>query len=515
MTKRIPLNKNKKSNGTDNVLPIEQSAQIIEEDISMQMRSSYLNYAMSVITDRALPDVRDGLKPVHRRILYAMHGMGLSSTAKTRKSAAVTGEVLGKYHPHGNIAVYDAMVKLAQDFGTRYPLVIGQGNFGSIDGDSPAAERYTEAKLSKLAESMLQDIHKKTVLFQPNYENIHEEPTVLPAVVPHLLVNGAFGIAVAMATSIPPHNLTEVCNGALHLLENPDASVSDLMKHIKAPDFPLGGLVYDVKAIKSAYTTGRGSVVMRGEVTIEDEKKNTHIIITSIPYNVNKATLIQSIGELVQEKKIDGIKDLRDESTKDIRIVIEVKSSHEPQRILHLLYKHTSLESKFNFNMVGLIEGTPRTLTLPLILTTYLNHRRGVVEKRIAFDLAEAKAREHIVSGLKKALDHIDAIITLIRGSKDVDTARAELIKKYKFSDLQTQAILDMKLQRLAGLERKKIEEELKTLHESISKFEDILKNKKKIDAEVGNEIVLLRDAFGDARRTTIVHTAPGAVSEE
>ena len=508
-----------KKKGAADVPPEERTVdnydRIVDEDISTQMRSSYLDYAMSVITSRALPDVRDGMKPVHRRILFAMHGMGLTAGAKTRKSATVVGEVLGKYHPHGDMAVYDAMTKLVQAFGTRYPLVIGQGNFGSIDGDSPAAARYTEAKLSKLAEEMLRDIHKETVPFRPNYENTLQEPTVLPAIPPNLLLNGTLGIAVGMASNIPPHNLTEVCDAAVHLIENEDATTSDLLQFIKGPDFPMGAVAHDTKAIATAYATGRGGVIVRGEIEIVEEKGKTQLIITSIPFRVNKAELIGKIGELVQEKKIEGIKDLRDESTDDIRIVMELKNSGEPHRIKNTLYKLTPLEETFHYNMVGLIDGVPQTLTLKDILHTYIKHRREVVEKRTKFDLARAQEREHILSGLKKALDHIDEIITLIRASKDVNAAREALMKKFKFSEIQANAILEMRLQKLAGLERKKVEEELKEVLATIAELEAILKSKKKIDGEVKKDIEEVKAKFGDERRTKIIKNAPGVIADE
>ena len=386
----------------------ERKGIVIEEDISKRVSSAYLDYAMSVITSRALPDVRDGLKPVHRRVLFAMHGMGLNSSAKTRKAAAVVGDVLGKYHPHGNIPVYESMVRLAQDFKTRYPLIIGQGNFGSIDGDSPAAERYTEAKLAKISDEMLKDINKNTVTWRPNYENTRMEPEVLPSMTPNLLLNGGSGIAVGMATNIPPHNLAEVCEAALHLIDNEEATNSDLLKFIKGPDFPTGAIVYDKKAIAHAYSTGRGGVVVRGEIEVETSGKNNSIVISSIPYAVNKSDLLMKIGGLVQEKKMEGIRSLRDESADDIRVVLDLKSSANPQKIIHSLYKHTQMQSSFNYNMVVLVNGVPKTLSVRSILSEYVNHRRVVITRRTEFDLGKAKEREHILLGLKKALDHID-----------------------------------------------------------------------------------------------------------
>ncbi len=488
---------------------------IVDADISEQMRTAYLDYAMSVITSRALPDMRDGLKPVARRILYAMHGMGLSSGAKTRKSAAVVGEVLGKYHPHGNMAVYDTMVKLAQTFSTRYPLVIGQGNFGSIDGDLPAAERYTEAKLSKLSEEMLRDIDKETIDWTQNYENTRKEPTVLPAVPPNLLLNGTFGIAVGMATNIPPHNLGEVCDAIMYSIENNGATNEDLLKFVKGPDFPLGGIAYDKKAIKKAYETGRGGVVVRGEVEVVENDKTTSIVISSIPFRVNKAELISKIGMLVRDKKIEGVKDLRDESADDIRIVIDLKNSTQPLKIQNVLYKHTQVEETFHYNMVALLDGAPQTLSLSQIIDSYINHRREVIERRTRFELKRAKEREHILSGLKKALDHIDEIITLIKKAKDVSDAKASLIKKYKFSDIQADAILEMKLSKLAGLERKKVENELKEVKDLIKSLESILADRKKIDQIIKEDLEEMRDKYSDKRRTKIVATGIGSMEDE
>ena len=435
---------------------------VIPQSISKEMRSSYLDYAMSVITSRALPDVRDGLKPVHRRILFAMNEMHLTASAKTRKSATVVGEVLGSYHPHGDSSVYDAMVKLAQDFATRYPLVIGQGNFGSIDGDGAAAYRYTEAKMSKISAELLRDIEKETVDFRPNYDATKREPVVLPAVVPNLLLNGTLGIAVGMATNIPPHNLREVLDATVHLIDNSEATNDDLANFVKGPDFPTGGIIFNEKDIRHAYAHGRGGVLTRGEAEIIETKSGMfQIIISSIPFRVIKSTLIEQIADLVREKKIEGIKGLRDESAKDIRIAIDVKTGAHPQNILNYLYKHTQLEETFHFNVVALVDGIPQTLSLKSILVEFVAHRQVVVRRRTEFDLRKAEAREHILIGLKKALDHIDEIIKLIKKSKDVDDARLQLMKTFKFSELQANAILEMRLQKLAGLERKKIEDEL------------------------------------------------------
>ena len=488
---------------------------IIDENISDQMRNAYLDYAMSVITSRALPDVRDGLKPVQRRILYAMHSMGAGSSTKTRKSAAVVGEVLGKYHPHGNVSVYEAMVKLAQVFGTRYPLVIGQGNFGSIDGDPPAAERYTEAKLSTLAEESLSDIDKKTVQWRPNYENTLNEPVVFPGMLPNLLLNGTKGIAVGVATDIPPHNLKEVCSAIEEVLENKDATNMDLLKHIKGPDFPGGAIAYDKKAIEEAYSTGKGGVLVRGEVEVVEDGKLTSIIITSLPYRVNKSELITKIAALVTDKKIDGVKDVRDESTNDIRIVIDLKSAAKAKQIVNTLYKHTSIEATFHYNMVALVNGAPQLLSLRDIISEYILHRQKIVRMRTEFELSKAKDREHILVGLKDALDHIDAIITLIRKAEDVPSAHAQLCKKFKFSEAQATAILEMRLQKLAGLERKKILDELKQLEALINTLETILKTEKNVNKEIKKELEKLINSYGDDRRTDIVNQGVSSVSNE
>ncbi len=479
---------------------------IVPQSITEEMRTAYLDYAMSVITARALPDVRDGLKPVHRRILYSMRLNGLTSSAKFKKSATVVGDVLGSFHPHGDVAVYEAMVKLAQPFSTRYPLVIGQGNFGSIDGDSAAAYRYTEAKMSKVAEEMLRDLEKDTVNWRPNFDGTKKEPIVLPAAVPNLLLAGTLGIAVGMATNIPPHNLREVADAVAHLIDNPDATTEDLLKFVKGPDFPLGAVAFNQKDITHAYSSGKGGVVVRGEAEItEDKKGNFSIVITSVPYRVNKADMLEKIANLVRDKKIEGIREMRDESTADIRVVIELKSGVNPQTVLNKLYKHTQLEDTFHYNMVALVDGVPQTLSLKAILQEYVKHRAEVIRRRTEYDLNKAKDREHILLGLKKALDHIDAIIKLIRASKDVPTAHAELMKKFKFSEIQAQAILDMRLQKLAGLERKKIEDELKEIQALIKELEAILKSVKKMMAIVKGELLEIAEKFGDDRRTKIV----------
>ena len=488
-------------------IPQEETPRInvVDQSIVSEMRTSYLDYAMSVITSRALPDVRDGLKPVHRRILYAMNEIGLSPGGKTKKSAAVVGDVIAKYHPHGDVAVYDAMVKLAQEFTTRYPLVIGQGNFGSVDGDPPAAYRYTEAKMSRVGASMLDDLEKETVDFVPNYDGEHKEPTVLPAAVPNLLLNGTLGIAVGMATNIPPHNLRELIAATLHLIDNPTASVDDLLEFVKGPDFPLGAIAFNQTDIRHAYTHGRGGVVVRGVAEIVDEKKGSSIIITSIPFRVNKADLITHIAELVRDKKLEGIRDLRDESAEDIRVVVELKGTAHPQTVLNNLFKYTELESTFHYNMLALVDGVPQTLSLKGMLSEYVKHRHEVVKKRTEYDLRKAKEREHILIGLSKALDHIDEVIAIIKKSKDIPTADLALQKRFGFTERQTAAILAMRLSTLAGLERKKIEDELEAIQELIKKLEKILSSAKNIFAVVRDELLMMAEKYGDDRRTKIV----------
>ncbi|MEK7157086.1 MAG: DNA gyrase subunit A, partial [Patescibacteria group bacterium] len=494
----------KKDAGEEVVVSV--AVNVIDQPIVAEMRQSYIDYAMTVITGRALPDVRDGLKPVHRRILYAMKDMGLLPGAKFRKSATVVGEVLGKYHPHGDVAVYDSMAKMAQTFSHRYPLVLGQGNFGSIDGDSPAAMRYTEAKMSRISESLLADLEKETVAWIPNYDATREEPKVLPAALPNLLLNGTLGIAVGMATNIPPHNLREVVTATIHLIENPDATTDDLLQFVKGPDFPLGGVAFNQSDIKHAYGTGRGPVVVRGEAEIiDDDKKDTRIIITSIPYRVNKSDLITRIADLVQEKKIEGIRDLRDESTSDIRVVVELKGTAHPQAVLNALYKHTELESTFHYNMLALVDGVPEMLSLQGILHHFVTHRQEVVKRRTEYDLRQAEAREHILLGLCKALDHIDEVIAIIKKAADIPSASAALQKKFGFSVLQAAAILEMRLSKLAGLERKKLEDELSEVQALISKLKDILSSPKKILAVVKKELEELMEKYGDDRRTRIV----------
>ncbi|MDP6527525.1 MAG: DNA gyrase subunit A [Candidatus Pacebacteria bacterium] len=494
----------------------EKIVGIVPQSISSEMKEAYLDYAMSVITSRALPDVRDGLKPVHRRILFTMQQMGLSATARFRKSAAVVGDVLGKYHPHGDTAVYDALAKMAQSFTYRYPLVIGQGNFGSIDGDPPAAMRYTEAKMSRLSGELLRDLEKDTVDFRANYDATRKEPVVFPAAYPNLLVNGTLGIAVGMATNIPPHNVGEVCEATIHLIDNPSATTDDLMKFVKGPDFPTGCVAFNKKDIQHAYAGGKGGVVVRGVSDIvEDKKGNFQIVISSIPYRVNKSDLLVKIADLVRDKKVEGIKDIRDESTDDIRIVIELKSSGHPQNVLNYLYKHTQLEDTFHYNIVALVDGVPQTLSLKAILEEFIKHRDEVVTRRATFDLNKAEAREHILLGLKKALDHIDKIIKTIKAAKDAPAAHAALMKTFKFSDKQATAILEMRLQKLAGLERKKVEDELKEVQKLIKDLKTLLASKKKILEVVKNELQEVITKYGDERRTKIVAQPVKSLSME
>ena len=502
--------------GGDNKPPSRVHVGIIKRSISAEMREAYLDYAMSVITARALPDVRDGLKPVHRRILYTMHELGLTATAKTRKSAKITGDVTGNYHPHGDAAVYESLVKMTQDFTMRYPLIIGQGNFGSIDGDGAAAPRYTEAKMSRIAAELLKDIEKETVLWRPNYEGTRMEPIVLPAGLPNLLLNGTLGIAVGMATNIPPHNLTEVCEAVIHLIDNKGATNEDLLNFIKGPDFPTGAIAYNQKDISHAYANGRGGVVVRGEATIVENKKGSfQIIITSIPYRVNKSDLIIKIADQVRDKRIEGIRDLRDESTKDIRIVIDLKSGAQPQKVLNYIYKHTQLEDTFHYNVVALVDGVPQTLSLKGILEEFIKHRRVVVKKRAEFDLKKAEAREHILKGLTKALDNIDQVIKTIKASKDAASAHASLRAKFKFSDLQATAILEMRLQKLAGLERKKIQDELRDVRAFIKELSTLLASDKKMLSVIKEELAETARKHGDERRTRIVRSGVKSISDE
>ncbi|MGW8185485.1 MAG: DNA gyrase subunit A [Candidatus Moraniibacteriota bacterium] len=486
--------------------------------IVKEVQQSYLDYAMSVIVARALPDVRDGLKPVHRRILYSMWKTGLRSNAKFRKSATVVGEVLGKYHPHGDTAVYDTMVRMAQDFSLRYPLIWGQGNFGSMDGDNAAAYRYTEAKLKKIAEEMLVDIEKDTVDFVPNFDGVHKEPTVLPAKLPNLLLNGSMGIAVGMATNIPPHNLNELVDATIHLIDNPKASVDDLLEFVKGPDFPTGGVIYDQKSIREAYINGRGGIVTRAKASIGEGRNGGHqIIVSEITYLTNKSTLLEKIALLVKEQKIQGIKGLRDESNKDgVRIVIELKKDSYPEKVLNKLYSLTDLQKNFNLNMLALVDGIdPQVMNLRSMLEHYVVHREQVVTRRTQYDLQKAKDRAHILEGLKKALDHIDEVIETIKKSKTRADAHINLIKRFKFSERQTEAILEMKLQTLAGLERKKIEDELKEKKILIAKLEAILKSRKKLMGIVKTELLEVKEQYGDERKTRVIKGKIGEFKQE
>jgi DNA gyrase subunit A len=476
--------------------------------IEDEMRQSYMDYAMSVIIGRALPDVRDGLKPVHRRILYAMYDMGNAWNTPYKKSARVVGDVIGKYHPHGDVAVYDTIVRMAQDFSMRYLLVDGQGNFGSIDGDPPAAMRYTEIRMAQVAGEILADIEKETVDFAPNYDDSLKEPTVLPSRIPNLLINGASGIAVGMATNIPPHNLGEVVNGLVAMVEKPDITTKELMKHIPGPDFPTGGFIHGREAIAQAYAEGRGIIQMRGKAYTETVKRTgkEQIIISEIPFMVNKARLIEHIAGLVQEKKIEGIGDLRDESDRDgMRIVIELKRDTIAEVVINQLYKHTALQESFGVNMLAIVEGRPRLLNLRDALKAFLDHRKEVVTRRTAHDLRKAEERLHILDGLKIALDHLDAVIALIRNSKDPKGARDGLVESFGLTEIQAQAILDMRLQRLTGLEREKILEEHRETVELIAKLRGILADEKEIHRIIVEELKEIKERYGDPRQTEIV----------
>lgn len=492
--------------------------QITKRPITDEVQQSYLDYAMSVIVSRALPDVRDGLKPVHRRILYSMYKTGLKSTAKFRKCATVVGEVLGKYHPHGDMPVYESLVRMAQDFSMRYPLVWGQGNFGSMDGDSAAAYRYTEAKLMSIAEEMLLDIEKDTVNFVPNFDGVHKEPTVLPAKLPQLLLNGTMGIAVGMATNIPPHNLRELANGIVHLIDHPDADTDALMRFIPGPDFPTGGVIYNARDIREAYATGKGKITTRAAAEITETKTGMfQIIVTEMTYATNKATLIEKIAMLVKEDKIQGIRNIRDESNKDgVRVVVELKKDAYPQKVLNRLYALTDLQKNFNVNMLALVNGIePQVLNLKAILEHYIAHRRVVITRRTQFDLDRTRERVHILEGLKKALDHIDAIINTIKKSPTREAAHANLMKQFRLSDRQATAILEMKLQTLAGLERKKIDDELKDKRALMAELESILKDPKKVLAIVKKDIEDLAARYGDARKTRVIKGGIGEFRQE
>jgi DNA gyrase subunit A len=482
------------------------------------MEDNFFRYSMSVIIDRALPDVRDGLKPVHRRILYSMEQNNNRSTAKFVKSALIVGDVMGKYHPHGDSAIYNSMVRLAQPWSLRYPLIQGQGNFGSMDGDEAAAMRYTEARMAKVADEMLADIDKDTIDFRDNYDGSRQEPVVLPAKVPNLLLNGQIGIAVGMATNIPPHNLGELVDATIELIDNEDVTIDDLLKHVKGPDFPTGATIYGGAPMKQAYQTGRGSVMMRAIATIEETKRGRHqIVVTEIPYGVNKATLIEKVAELVKDKKLNGISDLRDETARGaVRVVIELKKDAYPKKLLNQLYKLTALQTSFSFNMLALIDGIqPRVLGLQEMLDEFVKHRQKVVRRRTEFELRKAKERAHILEGYKIALDHIDEVIKTIRASKTQDEAEKSLIAKFKLSEIQAKAILAMQLRRLTGLEREAIENELNELLKMIKRFEEILADENEILSIIKTELLEMKERYGDERRSVVINHELGKFSDE
>jgi DNA gyrase subunit A len=487
-------------------------------NIEDEMRSSYLDYAMSVIVSRALPDVRDGLKPVHRRILYAMNDMGLRPTGPHRKSARIVGEVLGKYHPHGDTSVYDAMVRMAQDFSMRYPLIDGQGNFGSVDNDPPAAMRYTEARLAKIAEEMLVDIEKETVDFMPNFDDSLQEPKVLPTKLPNLLVNGSAGIAVGMATNIPPHNLGEVCHAIEFLIDNPQATIEELTKFVQGPDFPTAGIIQGREGIRNAYATGHGKLVVRAKAHISSPSAGgrRQIVVSELPYQTNKAALIETIAELVRNKKVEGISDLRDESDRQgMRIVIEIKREAQPQQVLNNLYKHTAMQSSFFVNMLALVDGQPRVISLKEALQNFIDFRHEVITRRSRYDLKQAKARAHILEGLRIALDNIDAIIKTIRESESAEVARKNLMSGFGLTQIQAQAILDMQLRRLANLERQKILDEYAEVVKTIAYLEDLLANPRRILVLIKEEVVQMKSQYGDERRTAILEQGVLEFTEE
>ncbi|MBT2561900.1 DNA gyrase subunit A [Pedobacter sp. ISL-68] len=494
----------------------QQNDKIIQINIEEQMKSAYIDYSMSVIVSRALPDVRDGLKPVHRRVLYGMLDLGVTSNKPHKKSARIVGEVLGKYHPHGDASVYFTMVRMAQDWSLRYPMVDGQGNFGHIDGDSPAAMRYTEARFSKIAEEMLADINKDTVDFQLNFDDTLQEPTVLPAKIPNLLVNGSSGIAVGMATNMAPHNLTEVIDGVVSYIDNRDITIEELMKFVKAPDFPTGGIIYGYTGVKEAFETGRGRIVMRAKAEIENIKDREVIIVTEIPYQVNKAQMIERTAELVGEKKLEGISNIKDESNKDgIRIVYEIKRDANASIVLNNLYKYTALQTSFSVNNIALVKGRPQMLNLKDLIVHFVDHRHDVVVRRTRYELAEAEKRAHILEGYLIALDHLDEVIKLIRASETPEDARLGLMEKFGLSDLQARAILDMTLRRLTGLERDKIKEEYAELMKTIEHLKSILADEGLRMQIIKDELAEIRQKFGDERRTTIVHSAEDMSMED
>lgn len=509
---------NNTSTQADNSIIPQDGNGLEHRTLEQVMEDSFFRYSMSVIIDRALPDVRDGLKPVHRRILYSMEANGWRSGGKFVKSARVVGDVIGKYHPHGDTSIYDSMVRLAQPWSLRMPLVNGQGNFGSMDGDEAAAYRYTEAKMTRIAEEMLVDINKDTIDFRDNFDGSEQEPVVLPAKLPNLLLNGQIGIAVGMATNIPPHNLSELVDASVELIENKDATIDDLLKHVKGPDFPTGATIYGGAPMKQAYLTGRGSVMVRAVADIEETKKGRHqIVVTEVPYGVNKATLIEKIAELVKDKKISGIADLRDETARGkVRVVIELKKDAYPKKLLNQLYKQTSLQTSFNFNMLSLVDGIqPRILGLQDMLQEFIKHRQKVVRRRTEFELKKAKERAHILEGYKIALDNIDEVIKTIRASKTQEEAEANLIKKFKLSEIQAKAILAMQLRRLTGLERQAIEEELNELVKLIAKLEAILSSEEEILKIIKTELIEIKDKYGDERRSKVINHELGKFSDE
>ena len=489
-----------------------KTVSIVEE-----MTGAYLDYSMSVIVSRALPDVRDGLKPVHRRVLYAMDQMGLQSTKAFRKCAGTVGEVLKSYHPHGDVAVYDSLVRMAQPWSMRYPLVLGQGNFGSQDDDPPAAMRYTEAKLAAIADELLRDIEKDTVDFKPNYDNQTEEPTVMPARLPNLLLNGSTGIAVGMATNIPPHNLMEVCSGIIYLIENPDATTEDLSRIVRGPDFPTGGIIQGREGIRNTYANGRGRIVVRAQTTVEEaDRGRMSIIVTELPYQVNKAELVKKIAEMVRDKKIDGISEIRDESDRHgMRILIELKRDATPESVLNALYKYTAMQSAFNANMLALVDQQPRILTLKAFLQHHINHREVVITRRTRFELAKAEARKHILEGLKVALDNLDAVINAIRQSQSAEVALVNLMQQFSLSEEQGKAILDMRLARLAALERSRVEEELRDVLKNIDYYYMLLADINEIRKLIKADLQELKEKYGDARRTEIVEGEAGEFKDE
>ncbi len=512
-----PKNPDQQELSADGGESLSSIGRIKARPIVTEMEESYLSYAMSVIVSRALPDARDGLKPVHRRILYGMHQLGLRSAAKYRKSALIVGDVMGKYHPHGDSSIYEALVRMAQEFSMRYPLVDGQGNFGSIDGDGAAAMRYTESRMEKITDDILSDIDKDTVDFVANYDSSRKEPAVLPSKIPNLLLNGTVGIAVGMATNIPPHNLHELINAINHLLDNPEATVEDLLKYVQGPDFPTGGIIYDKEAIKQAYLTGRGSIMIRAKAEIEEMSASGrfHIRVSEIPYQVNKSLLIQKMAQLVNDKIIVGISDIRDESDREgIRVIIEMKKDAYPQKILNQLYKHTDLQTSFGYNMIALADGLqPRLMNLQELLAVFIEHRRVVIRRRVTFERDRAMERAHILEGLVIALDNIDDVVDTIRKSETKEIARERLMKKFKLSELQAVAILEMRLQTLAGLERQKIVDELKAVKAFIDECNAILGSKAKIDNVFRQELIDIKKSYGDDRRTAVVPNAAGEFS--